>query len=194
MDVSLTSGRYFLKPETEKVDRKEIKLGWYGPNRIPAPNKKEGTFNPPKEPGVYLWTVAPTKNYRISYVGEASNVHDRMYQHFFWTLGGAYCLYSDDHLIHGNKPKPIYTPGMQNLLSLFVTEFKTKSKLALDNLLGYSFFWAATSSDRTLRQSIESALITRASSEEEPLQNVKVNFDQTNICKIEGCFRFSWRH
>jgi len=147
-----------------------IQLKWQGPFGV-ATLKQRAAFSPPVAGGVYLWTVAFELGHRISYVGEAANLQERMYQHVFYTLGGAYCLYGDDHLARGDKPTPQYEPGPSNLFGRYLNEFDALSKLALKNIFAYRFFWAVLDKEREIRQAVESALITEARDREEPIQN-----------------------
>jgi hypothetical protein len=104
-----------------------------------------------------------------------------MYEHIFSMLGGAYRLYSDDHLVNAVSPVKSYEGGFENILETFLADFDKYSRMALHNLQSYSFFWAAISgelpgsenrwSPLAVRQAAESALITEAKDRCEPLQN-----------------------
>ena len=117
----------------------DIQLDWKGPFGLSAEHR--ACFSPPRASGVYIWSVAPTKGYRVSYIGECANLADRMYHHVHCMLGGAYTLYGDDHLDDGAEPKPLYEPGPQILYTRFCDEYTTLSQLALRNATAYQFFW-----------------------------------------------------
>jgi hypothetical protein len=156
-----------------------IHLNWQGPFSLGS-SAGRSRFDPPSSPGVYLWTVAPNEGQRISYIGQAANINERMYQHIFWTLGGAYCLYDRQHLVEGNPPVPVYEPGLPNLISTFLNDFNRFSAIAIENAIGYNFFWAILDTDTSIRRAVESALITRAREREEPIQNMRLSRNSAN--------------
>ena len=156
----------------EKEDVLTLHLDWKGPFCLATSGARQA-FAPPSEGGVYLWCVGRDPVHRVSYVGQAVNLRDRMYQHIFWTLGGAYRLYSDGHLVDGSCPVPEYEGGLENILTVFLADFGKYSATALHNLQSYSFFWVAIPGERSIRQAVESALITEAKRAGEPLQNDK---------------------
>ncbi|MCB9609461.1 MAG: hypothetical protein H6716_22910 [Polyangiaceae bacterium] len=115
----------------------------------------------------------------IAYVGQASDIRDRMYQHVFWTLGGAYYLYETDYLREGRIGRGnegvVYTPGLEGLMNSYLLRLGDLQQVAVENLRCYRYFWAevrswsgAASQDR---RQVESALISRARTESPCLQN-----------------------
>ena len=112
----------------------DVVLEWKGPFSL-ASRAHRTSFAPPASSGVYLWTVANDIAPRIAYVGEASNLAERFYEHTFCTLGGAYCLYDDDHLVQGNKPVPLYRPSQTTLFMNFLGEPERFAMLGLRNLM-----------------------------------------------------------
>lgn len=153
-----------------------IKLRWRGPYKLDSPEGREA-FTPPGESGVYLWCVGKPPKLRVSYVGQAANLENRFYEHISCTLGGAYSLYSDDHMVAGKSPKPLYQPvlkdRLKNYLEQFVGDFQKYSTIAHDNLRQYRLYWALVEDDTIMRRSVESALLSRFQENEEPLQNVR---------------------
>lgn len=151
---------------------KEITLKWDGPFSL-ASSELIAKFKPPKEPGVYLWIVGAAEQYQISYIGETANLWDRIYAHSTSMLGGAYYLYSDDHLIHRKDPNEHvkYKPGFCNLLTKFLSEYPNYSLVAHRNLTLYKWFWAVLSEEKEIREAVESALIDAAQKENVPVQN-----------------------
>jgi hypothetical protein len=164
-------------------------LDWHGPFNL-ATHEGRRDFMPPNEGGVYLWCVGRHPRLSISYVGEASNLGQRLYEHVFSTLGGAYCLYSDDHLFDGATPVAGYNPGLNNILELFLGDFAKYSAMAHHNLLAYSFFWATVPGDRCDRQTIESALINAFRESREPIQNARTSIAPANCRRLMITSRF----
>ena len=149
----------------------EITLEWRGPFDL-ASHDHRVVFAPPTTSGIYLWTVAA---HRVSYVGEATNLANRFYQHVFSMLGGAYCLYDEDHLSRETPPVPVYRPSQESLFTTFFDDFDRHSRLAFRNLVSYRFWWATVDDKRKVRQAIESALIEEARQRGEPIQNDRVS-------------------
>lgn len=149
-----------------------ITLRWRGPYSLDS-GRNLGEFDPPDEPGVYLWTVLRgpehPDSFMISYVGQASSIRNRMLKHISGILGGEACLYNDDHLFKGKFPDDStkrYIPEGRNLLNKFVNEFEEYSVLARKNLASYYFFWAVMPNYRgregaPFRMAVESALIEK---------------------------------
>lgn len=156
-----------------------LHLIWKGPFNL-VTDEGRSTFLPPNDGGIYLWCVGRHPHLRVSYVGEASNLQWRLYEHIFWTLGGAYSLYSDDHLVDGANPLPGYTPGLKNILEVFLGDFSKYSEMARSNLLAYSFYWATISGSRFDRRTVESALIHAFRKTNEPLQNIRTSIAPIN--------------
>jgi len=155
----------------------EIALEWKGPFGLGTPEQR-AAFSPPMKSGVYLWTVANDDCPRISYIGQASNLQERFYQHVFWTLGGAYRLYGEDHLVRGLPPEDIYVPSMENLLTSFLADDSSLRELARKELCTYRFWWATVKEQRVVREAVESALILSAKERGEPIQNPRVSRGQ----------------
>lgn len=162
----------------------QICLDWRGPFGLATPEQRSA-FMPPETSGVYLWTVGGERQTLISYVGEAVNLRQRMYAHVFWLLGGGYCLYGDDHLVHGIAPVADYTPGHGNLFTRYLNEFDSLSQLAFRNLIAYRFFWACAPQDRFVRQAIESALIADARKRKQPIQNPRLSRSPQNSTRLQ---------
>lgn len=158
-----------------------LKLVWNGPFSL-ATAEGRHDFLPPTDGGIYLWCVGRHPHLRISYVGEASNIQWRLYEHIFWTLGGAYSLYSDNHMVDGAMPDhPAYTPGPKNILDIFLGDFSKYSEMAYSNLLAYSFYWATMiQANRFDRRAVESALIHEFKKRKEPLQNTRTSIAPIN--------------
>lgn len=125
----------------------DLVLDWKGPFSL-ASRSHRTSFAPPASSGVYLWTVANDIAPRIAYVGEASNLAERFYGHAVCTLGGAYCLYDDDHLVRGNTPVPLYRPSQKTLFTNFLDEPERFATLGLRNLMSYWFWWAVVDAER----------------------------------------------
>lgn len=151
-----------------------LSLEWQGPFSLPT-RETRLSFLPPAEPGIYVWTVGLAVGRRISYIGQAADLQRRMYEHVFWTLGGAYCLYSDDHLLHAEHPILEYEPEPKNLLRPYLDDFTHLGQLAFKNLTAYEMYWSILGGDAQLREAVESALITEAQKMNEPLQNTRVS-------------------
>ncbi len=167
----------------------QVHLDWQGPHSL-ATDDGRRDFNPPSESGVYLWCVGRHPNHRISYVGEAGDLQQRLYEHIFWTLGGAYCLYADDHMVDGKSPVDAYKPGLGNILTVFLGDFPKYSAMAHQNLLGYTFFWATVPGDRAHRRAVESALIANFRDAKEPLQNARVSVSAADCKKLSVASKF----
>ncbi len=155
---------------------REVVLKWSGPHSL-ASREDRQTFSPPAQSGVYLWTVANDAGPKISYVGQAGSLVDRFYEHVFWTLGGAYCLYGREHLIDGSPPEPVYRPSIGSLLTDFwdPDDAYRGLDLARENLAAYRFWGAPVTADRVIRETVESALIDAARTNSQPLQNERVS-------------------
>jgi hypothetical protein len=162
----------------------QIHLQWDGPFGL-ATSEQRAAFNPPDTPGVYLWTVGTAVRPLIAYVGEAVSLRNRMYAHVFWTLGGGYCLFGDDHLITGSEPIAKYLPGPANLFTRYLDDFDNLSKLAYRNLTAYRIYWATVMHDRYVRQAVESALITSARQNQQPIQNPRLSRSSRNSTRMQ---------
>jgi hypothetical protein len=159
-------------------NKTEVTLAWEGPFSLGTADSR-GKFEPPNEPGVYLWTIPKDDDFQIAYVGEAKDLAARLYQHFHFLLGGGYELYATKSLRAGVKPTDAmceYKPGQTQLFQDFVGDFEWLSQLALRNLHSYRFFWAKMGDhdDRT-RLLAESALIECAIDQAQPIQNERVS-------------------
>ena len=155
----------------------EVVLDWKGPFGLSTEKERAG-FSPPTESGVYLWTVANDECLRISYVGQASNFQERFYQHMFWTLGGAYRLCGDSHVLQGMMPEEVYVPSMKTLLTQFLADDSTLRERARTELCAYRFWWAPFAAEKVVREAVESALILSAKERGEPIQNPRVSRGQ----------------
>lgn len=152
-----------------------IELEWHGPFSLRTPESRLAS-TPPSLPGVYLWTVG--KDRKISYVGQAGNVHQRMYEHIHGTLGGAYWLYRPEFFEGGIKPTKevaVYWPEPKNLNRRFLEEFDTLSQAAFKNLTSYEFYWAVVEGGEGSGEFVESALISLARDSDHPVQNERVS-------------------
>jgi hypothetical protein len=178
-----------------------VKLKWYGPYSLKtADGRKE--FRPPTVAGVYLWCVGHP-DFRICYVGKSGNLKDRLYGHITATLGGAYWLFKDTHLIE--RLGPIfpstnwdefkeYEGGFENLLDRFIGHFDVYSARALHNIQSYSFFWSEFSGEmldigdrwnpNEVLEAVESALITKARACGQPLQNRRLSRSSAKCPKV----------
>ncbi|WP_291321844.1 hypothetical protein [Desulfonatronospira sp.] len=157
----------------------EILLEWKGPHSLLTDDTRE-YFLPPEYPGVYLWCVGKQDSFLISYVGRASNLQKRMYEHIFWMLGGRYDLYGDDHFLEGAPPKSEYIPSFKNLLTDFVKDFSNRSSLAYRNLTLYTYFWATIRKDWRTQIAVESAIIEQSKKLNQPLQNDRLSLRPEN--------------
>ena len=66
-----------MKPASSSVDYKKIELKWVGPRSLHSPEERR-RFTPPSVGGVYLWTVASDEGLKVSYVGQASNLPEKV--------------------------------------------------------------------------------------------------------------------
>jgi hypothetical protein len=131
-------------------------------------------FSPPATAGVYMWVVGKENDLRISYVGQTSNLRKRMYEHIFYTLGGAYWLYEDSHFVNGANPEAKYAPGLEGILTQFIPYFSELSMVAYKNLTLNKIYWAILEEVEKTRILVESALIRQATIDSEPIQNERV--------------------
>lgn len=144
----------------------QITLQWQGPFSLATPGDRS-QFRPPPEPGVYLWAVREAVSYRIAYVGEAADLRTRFCQHVTWILGGGYKLYADPV-----RDPARYIPKWDNFFETYLNQFDELSRLAYENAIAYSFFWAGLVGSAQMRKSVESALISAAKKRGEAIQNV----------------------
>lgn len=170
----------------------KIELQWMGPFSVDTPDNRR-SFIPPNKPGVYLWTVGQhsvsVTSFKVSYVGQASSLRNRLYEHISRILGGQYSLYGDEHLIQGEIPEKrlrMYEPSDANILNQFISEFPKYSQLAYQNVMSYRFFWAempgySGSVQSCFRKAVESALIKHMGHQ---LQNTSLSLEPRNSPKI----------
>ena len=151
----------------------EVTLNWEGPFMLDTHENRE-RFSPPSNAGVYIWVVGKQNDLRISYVGQSSNLEQRMYQHIFYTLGGAYLLYEDSHFLKGTSPTEKYEPGLEGILTKFIPRFPELSRVAFRNLTLNRTYWAVLHEAAETRTLVESALISQATIKGEPIQNERV--------------------
>ncbi|MGB3977140.1 MAG: hypothetical protein WBM02_00425 [bacterium] len=158
---------------SDNVIPKEINLIWEGPFTLSGDHPEE-RFKPPEVSGVYIWTIAEHLGYKLAYIGQTSNLRERFHQHILYTLGGGYELYKKDYFRKAIYPSKDYGPGFDGIVSDFVVNFESRSKLAYENLMSYQFFWTPVNYSTKVLESIESALISRVQEckeTEQALQN-----------------------
>ena len=160
-----------------------IGLRWEGPFSLDT-NENRTRFRPPNNAGVYIWAVGKENDLRISYVGQSSNLRNRMYEHIFSTLGGAYWLYEDAHFLSGDKPSEVYRSGLENILGTYIPNFRELSVTAYRNLILNKIFWAILEANSKTRKLVESALIRDATENEEPIQNERVSVKPTESVSL----------
>lgn len=170
----------------------KIELEWMGPFSVDTPDSRR-SFIPPHQPGVYLWAVVQhsdsVSSFKVSYVGQTSNLRNRLYEHISGILGGLSSLYGDEHLVQGEIPEKKlrkYEPSHANLLNEFISDFPKYSQLAYQNVMSYRFFWAempgySGSVQSCFRKAVESALIKYTGHQ---LQNTNLSLEPRNSPKI----------
>ena len=168
------------------TERRKIELYWDGPH---SPFENEGTdWNPPEKPGVYVFTIepqgAPEPTPIITYVGEASDLRNRLNEHIFYFLGGGYALLKEEHLDKAGFLDDWYAyqprAKRSNLVKGYLNDYERMSGLAIANLKRYRFSWAVLDQERAVRQAVESALISEAG-EREHKENARLSLAEAKV-------------
>jgi hypothetical protein len=190
-----------IEPQAGRVDEsgrstQVVRLDWQGPYELDE--LVDGLRSAERCPGIYLWTLPLDDQLKIAYVGQASNVRDRMYQHIFYTLGGAYCLYGPDDVRAGRVSSITkdlaYEPGLEGVIQEFLPRLRELQRTAEENLRCYRYFWAEmrgwSGSGARDRRLVESALIGRARDNPDCLQNARLSLAPCpdTALKVESSF------
>ena len=129
-------------------------------------------------PGIYLFAIPIQGQWRVFYVGEASNIAGRVREHLSLYLSGKYKLYeaepfSQGRLVLNWEPSPHAERTLAKL-----DDHRMKLRAMLSQV---SIFFADAGKERSVRQRIESAMIKclRAQSDSDAiLENTRLSVSQ----------------
>jgi hypothetical protein len=117
--------------------------------------------------GVYLWTYETEDGYIIDYVGEASSIKDRFYQHLREQLNGRYSIYDPDSLRNGKREITWKGYHWRSDEYYRVIEFISNSEKYMPKLEKMleecRIFFAPIEGDELIRKRIEASILNEMS-------------------------------
>lgn len=175
-----------------------VNLKWIGPFNYADTSTNRQTI--PNEAGIYLWVTGKDEHKFVTYVGEAGNLRNRLYDHMVYTLGGGYWLYDTEKLINGEGFKGCYQSDPNTMNINFIKNYQQLSKVAYENLTCLDTYYAVFNGTTIERKMVESCIITVLKNEKNyywhMLQNerVSVNRDENNpihvISEVDNNYPF----
>lgn len=169
-----------------------IKLNWIGPFNYNDTSSNRPIV--PNQAGIYIWVAGSGNNKFITYVGEAGNIRNRLYNHMLYTLGGGYNLNDFDKFIKGDSIEECYKSNPDNMNIDYIMRYEELSRIAYKSLVCLDIYFTIFKGTDEERKRIESCIIRTLKNEKNKyscmLQNYKFSVSQDESKQIHVISEF----